>query len=81
MDILPIAHASEYTEARNNFVKKLADSVPAGIDKFYLGNTGAEAIEAAIKVVKKSSKKHKLVAMTNSYHGKNAWCTFNYIFK
>ncbi len=70
MDILPIAHASEYTEARNNFVKKLADSVPAGIDKFYLGNTGAEAIEAAIKVVKKSSKKHKLVAMTNSYHGK-----------
>ncbi len=70
MDILPIAHASEYTEARNNFVKKLADSVPAGIDKFYLGNTGAEAIEAAIKVVKKSSKKQKLVAMTNSYHGK-----------
>ncbi|MEM0132612.1 aminotransferase class III-fold pyridoxal phosphate-dependent enzyme [Acidiplasma sp.] len=70
MDILPIAHASEYTEARNNFVKKLADSVPAGIDKFYLGNTGAEAIEAAIKVVKKSLKKHKLVAMTNSYHGK-----------
>ncbi len=70
MDILPIAHASEYTEARGNFVKKLSGIVPEGFNKFYLGNTGAEAIEAAIKVVKKSSKKHKLVAMNNSYHGK-----------
>ena len=70
MDILPIAHASEYTEARDKFVKKLSGIVPEGFNKFYLGNTGAEAIEAAIKVVKKSSKKHKLVAMNNSYHGK-----------
>ncbi len=71
-DTIPIAHASEYTASREEFVKNLTGIVPAGLDKFYLGNTGAEAIEAAIKTVIKSSKKHKIVAMTNSYHGKTA---------
>ncbi len=69
-DKIPIAHASEYTYARSNFVNKLSKIVPEGLNEFYLGNTGAEAIEAAIKVIKKSSKKHKIIAMTNSYHGK-----------
>ena len=69
-DRIPIAHASEYTEARSNFVDKLSKIVPDGLNEFYLGNTGAEAIEAAIKVIKKSSRKHKIIAMTNSYHGK-----------
>ncbi|MEM0139477.1 MAG: aminotransferase class III-fold pyridoxal phosphate-dependent enzyme [Ferroplasma sp.] len=72
MDTISIAHASEYTPARSNFVKALAGIVPDGLNKFYLGNTGAEAIEAAIKVVIKSSKKNKIIAMTNSYHGKTA---------
>ena len=71
-DTIPIAHASEYTAAREEFIKNLTGIVPAGLDKFYLGNTGAEAIEAAIKVVIKSSKNHKIIAMTNSYHGKTA---------
>ncbi len=69
-DRIPIAHASEYTEARSNFVDKLSKIAPDYLNEFYLGNTGAEAIEAAIKVIKKSSKKHKIIAMTNSYHGK-----------
>ena len=71
-DTIPMAHASEYTAAREEFIKNLTGIVPAGLDKFYLGNTGAEAIEAAIKVVIKSSKNHKIIAMTNSYHGKTA---------
>ena len=71
-DTISIAHASEYTPAREEFIKDLTGIVPPGLDKFYLGNIGAEAIEAAIKVVIKSSKKHKIIAMTNSYHGKTA---------
>jgi acetylornithine/LysW-gamma-L-lysine aminotransferase len=71
-DTISIAHASEYTPAREKFIEDLTGIVPSGLDKFYLGNTGAEAIEAAIKVVIKSSKKHKIIAMTNSYHGKTA---------
>jgi acetylornithine/LysW-gamma-L-lysine aminotransferase len=71
-DTISIAHASEYTPAREEFIKGLTDIVPSGLDKFYLGNIGAEAVEAAIKTVIKSSKKHKIIAMTNSYHGKTA---------
>jgi acetylornithine/LysW-gamma-L-lysine aminotransferase len=71
-DTISIAHASEYTPAREEFIKDLTGIVPSGLDKFYLGNIGAEAVEAAIKTVIKSSKKHKIIAMTNSYHGKTA---------
>ncbi len=71
-DTIAIAHASEYTPARSKFVKDFSKIVPEGLNKFYLGNTGAEAVEAAIKVVLKSSKKHKIIAMTGSYHGKTA---------
>lgn len=71
-DTISIAHASEYTPAREEFIKDLTGIVPSGLDKFYLGNTGAEAVEAAIKTVIKSSRKHKIIAMTNSYHGKTA---------
>jgi acetylornithine/LysW-gamma-L-lysine aminotransferase len=71
-DTISIAHASEYTASREEFVKDLTGIVPRGLDKFYLGNIGAEAIEAAIKTVMKSSRKHKIIAMTNSYHGKTA---------
>ncbi|WMT52056.1 MAG: aminotransferase class III-fold pyridoxal phosphate-dependent enzyme [Ferroplasma sp.] len=71
-DTISIAHASEYTPAREEFIKDLTGIVPSGLDKFYLGNTGAEAVEAAIKTVIKSSRKHKIIAMTSSYHGKTA---------
>ena len=51
--------------------EKLASVVPGKEPKrVYFGNSGAEAIEAAIKLVKYHTKRDKLVAFHGAFHGR-----------
>lgn len=51
--------------------EKLASIVPGPEPKrVYFGNSGAEAIEAAIKLVKYHTKRDKLVAFHGAFHGR-----------
>ncbi|MGQ9781575.1 MAG: aspartate aminotransferase family protein [Nitrososphaeria archaeon] len=70
LDRLPILHSSIYSEPRALFMKKLVSVSPVGLKMAYLSNSGAEALEAALKVVIKSTKRKKIVAMKGGYHGK-----------
>jgi acetylornithine/LysW-gamma-L-lysine aminotransferase len=69
-DKLITCHSSCYNDARLQFLKKLASIAPKGLTKAYLCNSGAEASESAIKVARKYSKKHGIIAMVGGYHGK-----------
>jgi len=53
---------------------KLAEISPEGLNKVFLTNTGSEAVEAAIKIVRQYSKikstgKYKIISLNRSYHG------------
>ncbi len=51
--------------------KKLAEIVPGrNMKKTFFSNSGAEAIECAMKVARKFTKKHELIALTHSFHGR-----------
>jgi len=50
---------------------KLADIAPKGLQKTFLGNSGAEANETAIKLAKKFTKKHEVIALECSFHGRS----------
>ena len=63
-------HSSCYNDARLAFLQKLISIAPKGLNKVYLSNSGAEAAEAAIKIARKHTKKHGIVAMVGSFHGK-----------
>ncbi len=63
-------HSSCYNDARLAFLQKLISIAPKGLNKVYLSNSGAEAAEAAIKIARKYTKKHGIVAMVGSFHGK-----------
>jgi acetylornithine/LysW-gamma-L-lysine aminotransferase len=63
-------HSSCYNDARLAFLQKLISVAPKGLNKVYLSNSGAEAAEAAIKIARKYTKKHGIVAMVGSFHGK-----------
>jgi LysW-gamma-L-lysine/LysW-L-ornithine aminotransferase len=63
-------HASTYNDARAEFLQKLLSITPSGLDRAYLGNTGAEAVEFAIKVARKSTGRRIILAMKGGYHGK-----------
>ena len=70
LENIAIAHGSVYSEQRALFLKKLASITPKNLSSAYLSNSGAEAIEAALKVVLKATKRKKVIAMTGAYHGK-----------
>jgi len=63
-------HSSLYNETRAELVEKLAKLAPKGLTKTFLSNSGAESVEAAIKIAKKYTARTQIVAMSGSYHGK-----------
>ncbi len=49
--------------------KALAKVSPRNLDAVYLTNSGAEAIEGAIKLAKRATGRYEIIAAKNSYHG------------
>ncbi len=49
--------------------KMLSSILPKSLDSTYFTNSGAEAIEGALKLAKRATGRSKLVAFTGSYHG------------
>lgn len=49
---------------------KLAEIAPSGLEKAFLGNSGAEANECAMKLARKFTEKHELIALECSFHGR-----------
>ena len=51
------------------YAKLLADNLPADIDSIYFLNSGAEAVEGALKLAKRFTGRTELVSMRRAYHG------------
>ena len=49
--------------------KKLASFLPKSLEVTFLTNSGTEAIEGAMKLAKRYTRKSKFIAARNSYHG------------
>lgn len=70
LDEVYITHSSVYSPARARFLKELMSVTPAGLNMAYLSNSGAEAVEAALKIAVKSTGRKKIISMEKAYHGK-----------
>ncbi|MDX1596746.1 MAG: aspartate aminotransferase family protein, partial [Nitrosopumilaceae archaeon] len=70
VDKIITVHSSLYNKTREEFLKKIISIAPKGLTQIHLNNSGAEAIEAAIKFARKFTGKKEMVAMRGSYHGK-----------
>jgi len=71
LDKIITVHSSFYNKTREEFLKTLIGLAPKGLTQVHLNNSGAEAIEAAIKFARKFTGKKGMVAMKGSYHGKS----------
>ena len=47
----------------------LAQHLPASLNSVYFTNSGAEAVEGAMKLAKRFTKRTQIIAFKNSYHG------------
>lgn len=63
-------HSSLYNDARAEFVGKLTDIAPRGLSQAFLCNSGAEAVEGALKLARKYTRRTGIIAMMGSFHGK-----------
>jgi acetylornithine/succinyldiaminopimelate/putrescine aminotransferase len=50
-------------------VKLLTDNLPETLNSVYLVNSGSEAVEGAMKLAKRITGRHEIVAFRKSYHG------------
>ena len=55
--------------AQDDAAKQLLDLLPAALDAVYFVNSGAEAIDAAMKLVRRVTNRSKIIAFTGGYHG------------
>lgn len=50
--------------------ERLSEVNPWGLRKTFFGNSGAEAVECALKLGRKFSKRHEIIALMCSFHGR-----------
>ena len=67
---LVVCHMSAYNDTRLKFLQKLSDIAPEGLTKTFFSNSGAEAVEAALKFSRKYTGRAGIIAMNGAYHGK-----------
>ena len=63
-------HESFYSDRRAELYTLLDSITPADLSRFFLCNSGAEAIEGALKVAKLLTGRHGIVAAKRAFHGR-----------
>jgi 4-aminobutyrate aminotransferase len=70
-ELIHMSGTDFYYEGMPQLAAKLSSIAPGSEPKrVYFGNSGAEAIEAAIKLVKYHTKRDKLIAFHGAFHGR-----------
>jgi acetylornithine/LysW-gamma-L-lysine aminotransferase len=59
-----------YNDRRAELYDVLADILPAALDRFFLCNSGTEAVEGALKFARAATKRTGIVATMRGFHGK-----------
>lgn len=65
-----VAVGSFTTEPRLALLKLLAEIAPGALKRTQLYSSGAEAVEAAVRLAKSFTKKHEIVGFWGGFHGK-----------
>lgn len=59
-----------YSPARARLLQSLHTLLPAGLDRIFFTNSGAEANDAAIKLARKASGRKNIISTYMSFHGR-----------
>jgi acetylornithine/LysW-gamma-L-lysine aminotransferase len=70
LQTLATGHQSFYSDVRAELLSEIVEIAPAGLTRYFLSNSGAEAVEAAIKFARVATGRPNLVAAKRGYHGR-----------
>ncbi len=69
-----LIHASSYSyyvQPVADLAERLADATPGRLQKTFFGSSGAEGIEAALRMAKAFTGRHEFIALERSFHGRS----------
>lgn len=70
MELMSLSGKTMFNVMLGRASKRLAELAPGDLQISFFANSGTEAIEGAIKLARAATKRHKIVATRNAYHGK-----------
>jgi len=70
MDKLMVATPAFNTEAMEKCLITLSKILPKHLNTVFFQNSGAEAVELALKIAVRTTKRKKILAFINSFHGR-----------
>jgi len=70
LDQMPLSGKTFFNAKQGALAEKLAQISPGGLQFTFFSNSGAEAVEAALKFAKMATGRAKIVSTEGSYHGK-----------
>ena len=59
-----------YNQRAGELAKVIADITPGNLQKSFFGNSGAEAIEGALRLAKHHTGRNEFIGLTHSFHGR-----------
>ena len=59
-----------YSEATVDAAEELTSVTPQGLDMLFFGNSGAEAVEGALKLARFTSGRQAIISCTGAFHGR-----------
>ena len=68
--LVHVTNGLGYIEPVSRLAEKLAGTLPDGLDSVFFGNSGAEAIEGALKLARRTSGRPAIVAFEGGFHGR-----------
>lgn len=70
MELMSLSGKTMFNVMLGRASKRLAQLAPGDLQISFFANSGTEAVEGAIKLVRKATGRHQIVATHNAYHGK-----------
>lgn len=71
LNTLPSTHQTFYSSKRAEFLAELTSILPPELNKIIFTNSGAESIDASLKLAITATGKNGFIAVNNAYHGKS----------
>ncbi len=70
LDHLGLSGKAFFSKPAVDLAEKLASIAPKGLQYTFFSNSGAEAVEAALKFAKIATKRSRIISTNGAYHGK-----------
>lgn len=70
-----MVHAQQscyYNNVTNELMERMVPLLPRGLESFFFCNSGAEAIEGALKIARQAKRRDTVIAFLGGYHGRTS---------